>query len=740
MTMMRSARLARLCAAALATAVLATGAFGCFVVDSSLYAVLPSALDGGEPDLGPPTPCTGEGSLCGARDDGLCRSGFCCLGCWDGSVCRAGTADRGCGGGGALCVDCAPTDPPARTCAARTCTDLDECAVGTALCTPSIATCTNTVGGYTCVCAAGFVGVGTGVDGCRYDDPALLRLTVGAGALLSPTFSPDTTRYTVTLPPGAISTSVATTIAFPARATIAVDGVAVASGASTNVGVDLAPRTLTVVVTTETGATRSYALVAARAAATYAKASNTDTLDRFGYAVSLSADGTRLAVGAIHEASSATGVDGGQVDNGAAGSGAVYVFARSGTTWAQEAYLKASNTGANDSFGYSVSLSADGTRLAVGATNEDSSASGVGGLQADNGALDGGAVYVFSRVGTAWTQEAYVKASNTDANDYFGYAVSLSADGTRLVVGARYESSAAIGVGGNEADNSASESGAAYVFVRSGTSWAQEAYLKASNAGAADHFGLAVALSSDGTRLAVGAIGDDSSATGIGGNQADNGAGNAGAVYVFSRTGTTWTQEAYIKASNTGASDLFGTSVALSGDGARLAVGARFEDSAATGVGGSQADNSATESGAAYVFSRTDTTWVQEAYVKASNTGATDYFGYAVSLSTDGARLAVGATNEDSGATGLDGDGADNGALEAGAVYVFSRVGTAWAQDAYVKAPTTDAADFFGYSVSLSGDPSRLAVSAPSEDSRATGVGGDEADNGASLAGAAYLY
>jgi len=728
------------CFALLYASVLALGASGCFVVDTSLYEALPEVLDGGEPDLGPPLPCTGEGSLCGALDDGLCRAGFCCFGCWDGSVCRAGMADRGCGGGGALCVDCAPTDPPARTCVARACADLDECVAGTALCTPGVATCTNTVGSYTCTCSAGFVGGGSGLDGCRYDDPALLGLTVGAGAALSPTFTPGMTVYTVTLPRGAISTTLTATVAQPTRTTITVAGAVAASGASTGLAVDLEPRVVTVVVTAESGATRSYTLVLARGPATYVKASNTDTGDRFGYAVSLSADGTRLAVGAFSEASSATGIDGPQGDNGAAGSGAVYVFALSGTTWTQEAYVKASNTGATDGFGYAVSLSADGARLAVAAYQEDSGATGIGGNQADNTALDSGAVYMFARAGTRWTQEAYIKASNAEAGDSFGYAVSLSVDGARLVVGARYESSAAIGVGGDQRDDSASESGAAYVFARSGTTWTQEAYLKASNTGAFDYFGDVVALSSDATRLAVGAIGDDSTATGIGGNQADNTARNAGAVYVFSRTGTTWVQEAYVKASNTGAGDLFGNSVALSADGTQLAVGARFEDSSARGVGGAQGDNAALESGAAYVFSRTGATWVQEAYLKASNTGATDYFGYALSLSADGARLVVSATNEDSSATGLDGDGADNSAAEAGAAYVFSRSGTAWVQDAYVKAPTTGAGDVFGYSVALSGDGTRLAVGAPSEDSRATGVGGDEADDSASLAGAAYVY
>jgi len=263
------------------------------------------------------------------------------------------------------------------------------------------------------------------------------------------------------------------------------------------------------------------------------------------------------------------------------------VFTRTGGVWSQQAYLKASDTGAVDYFGYSVALS--GHTLAVGAI-------GVGGNQPDNSASDSGAVYVFTQTGGVWSQQGYLKASNTDANDWFGYSIALSGD--TLAVGARGEASAATGVGGNEADNTAVDSGAVYVFTRTGGVWSQQAYLKASNTGAGDNFGVSVALSGD--RLAIGAIREDSAATGVGGNQADNSAGDSGAVYMFTRAAGVWSQLAYVKASNAGAGDLFGSAVALSG--ATLAVGAPDEDSAATGVGGNQVDNSAVASGAVYVW------------------------------------------------------------------------------------------------------------------------------------------
>jgi hypothetical protein len=312
-----------------------------------------------------------------------------------------------------------------------------------------------------------------------------------------------------------------------------------------------------------------------------------------------------LAVAATGEDSNATGVNGDQADNYAENAGAVYVFRRSGSSWAQEAYLKASNTGAGDRFGHSVALSGD--TLAVGATGEDSNATGVNGNQADNYAENAGVTYVFRRSGSTWAQEAYLKASNTGTSDDFGYAVALSGD--TLVVGAPREASDATGVNGNQADTAAIDSGAVYVFRRSGSTWAQEAYVKASNTGFGDQFGVSVAL--DGDTLAVGAWHESSSATGVNGNQADDSAPKSGAVYLFRRAGSTWAHEAYLKASNPDGvdgcgrpyacrpGDNFGTSVTL--DGTTLAVGASGESSSAAGVNGDQADNSAPNSGAVYV-------------------------------------------------------------------------------------------------------------------------------------------
>jgi predicted porin len=457
----------------------------------------------------------------------------------------------------------------------------------------------------------------------------------------------------------------------------------------------------------------------------YFKASNTGKNDHLGVSVALSDDGQTLAIGAYLEDSNATGVGGDETNNKASNSGAVYVFSRSGSTWAQQAYLKASNTDKNDRFGIAVALSGDGNTLVVGADQEDSNATGIDGDGANNGASNAGAVYVYTRIGSVWSQQAYVKASNTQASDFFGYALTLSGDGNTLAVGAYQEDSNATGIDGDDTNNGASNAGAVYMYTRIGSVWSQQAYVKASNTGKNDRFGIAVALSGDGNTLVVGADQEDSNAIGIDGNQTNNKTANSGAVYVFSRSGSTWAQQAYVKASNTGKNDHFGTAVALSGNGDTLAVGANQKDSSA---------------GAAYVFARSGASWSEEAYVQASNTEASDSFGYRVALSGDGKTLAVSAYQENSNATGINGDQFDTSAASAGAVYVFTRSAETWSQQAYVKASNTDTNDHFGLSLALSADGNTLAVGADQEQSNATGIGGDQGNNALTKSGAVYLY
>ncbi len=408
-------------------------------------------------------------------------------------------------------------------------------------------------------------------------------------------------------------------------------------------------------------------------------------------------------------------------------------------------YVKAPNTDAGDRFGDSVALSADGDTLAVGATGEDSGATGIGGDQADNLALRSGAVYVLVRDATgSWSQQAYIKSSAVGIGDEFGSSVALSANGDTLAIGARWEDSGATGIDGNSTDDGAEDAGAVYVLVRDAAGhWAHEAYVKASNTQASDEFGSSVALSAEGDTLAVAARAEDGSAAGIDGYQDSNSMTNAGAVYVFARDAAdAWFQQAYVKASNPDAGDNFGASLALAADGDTLAVSANFEDSAATGIGGDASNDSMEESGAVYVFVRGGGgSWSQQAYVKASNTDAGDRFGYSVALSAGGETLAVGALWESSSATGVGGSQADNLASNAGAAYVFIRDATnSWSQQSYLKAFNVDVGDAFGTSVALSANGDTLAVGARFESSNEPGLGGDGVENSALAAGAAYVF
>jgi hypothetical protein len=383
----------------------------------------------------------------------------------------------------------------------------------------------------------------------------------------------------------------------------------------------------------------------------YLKASNPDPEDYFGYKLALS--GETLAVGAVRERSG----NGDQADNSSITSGAVYVFTRTEDTWSQQSYLKASNIGQFDAFGWSVDL--DGDTLVVGAIEEDGSATGVNGI-ANDSAANAGAAYVFIRSGETWTQQAYLKASNTEAGDQFGNAVAIS--GETIVIGATGEDSSATGVDGSQGNNSAADAGAVYIFTRTGETWTQQAYLKASNPDPVDSFGQAVAIEAD--TLVVGAHYEDSKL----GDESNNQYTQSGAAYIFDRSGETWSQSAFLKASNAQKSDRFGYSVDISGD--MLIVGAYGEASNATGVDGNQSNNSIPNAGAVYVFSKREAVWNQKAYLKQFPSGQ-GQDGFSDSLAIFGGTVLVGADSENSNATGVDGDQTNILAIAAGAAYVF---------------------------------------------------------------------
>ncbi|HKU13199.1 MAG TPA: Calx-beta domain-containing protein [Steroidobacteraceae bacterium] len=426
-------------------------------------------------------------------------------------------------------------------------------------------------------------------------------------------------------------------------------------------------------------------------------------------------------------------------------------------------YLKAASVDVNDQAGASVALSGDAATVVVGVPAEDSNATGIDGNAANNASANSGAAYVFARTADGWTQQAYVKAANAAAGDSFGRTVAISRDGSTIAIGAPARSSSA---------------GAVYIFVRNGASWAQQAMLTAGNTQGGDRFGGALSLSSNGSLIAVGASGEDSDGTGA----ANNSAADAGAVYMFARTGLTWLQQAYIKSSNAQADDLFGGAVALNAAGTTLAVGAIGEASASTSINGNQADNTAGGAGAVYVFAGSGATWTQSAYIKAPNAEPIDHFGATVALSADGSTLAVGAPDEDGTVTGpqtfpiadppdvpdpdpsvpvppglpnplpttfqglcavpiVDPDVVLRPTVgcESGAAYVFVRAAGVWSAQSYLKSTNNQYEDRFGTSVALDDSGNTIAVGAPSEDSGALGVEGNETLENAAVAGAAYV-
>ena len=461
----------------------------------------------------------------------------------------------------------------------------------------------------------------------------------------------------------------------------------------------------------------------------YLKASNADSPDYFGRSVAI--DGTTAVVAARNEGGNGTG---GEDDNSLGQAGAAYVYEKQPDgSWLQQAYLKASNAESGDRLGDSVAIS--GNTIVVGAWWED----GDGSNESNNSEASAGAAYVYEKIDGVWTQTAYLKASNAETGDNFGCSVAVS--GKTIVVAARGERGN--GVDGEE-NNSAAQSGALYVFGKDGDGiWKQEAYLKASNAEASDGLGDGFAsdrratarlvlassatVSIHGNTIVAGAQGEDGN--GVDGED-NNDATDSGAAYVFVKEGGVWSQQAYLKASNTEAGDSFGNSVSVWGD--TVVVGAPLEGG--NGTDG-ESDNSATNAGAAYVFVRDELgNWTQQAYLKASNADAEDIFGRAVSVFYD--TVVVGARQEDSGDPE---DGTDNSASEAGAAYVYTRDEDGnWTQQSYLKASNVEGGDYFGNAIAISGQ--YAMVGAQFEDADKNGDGGENDNNDAAGAGAAYIF
>jgi hypothetical protein len=428
-------------------------------------------------------------------------------------------------------------------------------------------------------------------------------------------------------------------------------------------------------------------------------------VDMFGSAVAITGD--LMVVGSIYEDSAQTSVTNGPTgptDNASANSGAAYVYRRNGATWVQEAYLKASNADSGDWFGYSVAVGGpSGDTIIVGAIGEGSN--GVSGAT-DNSISGAGAVYVFRKTGPTWAQEAYLKPTSPETNAQFGYSVTISAN--------------TVAVGSS---NAGGDVGSVSIYTRSGAVWSPQATLTSSNAATTCEFGTSVALDTD--TLVVGARNEDSGIGGViggGGPPSDASQYGSGAAYVYTRSGTVWTVQAYIKTPLPQSFDYFGQSVSISGN--TLLVGA-------PGVAAE---------GAAYVFTRSGATWSAQDTWTSPVPDISEQFGGAVAL--DGNIAVVGAFGNGDASTAITqgvfgGTGVNS---SAGAAYTYLRTGSVWAQTAYLKAPNSDAGDYYGASVALSA--TTTVVGAPRESSNQTTITNGttaSSDNSAAMSGAVYV-
>jgi hypothetical protein len=406
-------------------------------------------------------------------------------------------------------------------------------------------------------------------------------------------------------------------------------------------------------------------------------------------------------------------------------------------------YLKPSNAEAQDYFGWAAALDQNGTLLAVSHTGEDSNATGINGDDSNNLASNSGGVFIFSKNGGIWSQEAFIKASNTDAGDLFGYSLAMSNDGTVLAVGALQEDS---GFANNQNDNSVLNAGAVYIFRRSSGMWSQTAYIKApiieasnNGQGTGETFGHSVDFNDNGSMLAVGAPYDDNPNSGINPTMNASSTQFFGGVHLYSYNGASWQHDDYIKPAVVGP-DFFGNRVKLDEDGDRLFVAANHEGSNATTINTGANLNNAFRAGAVYAFVKIAGVWSQEAYIKPWAIDANDYFGTAIDINEDGSRLVVSAPNEDSNATGINGDPNDNSTTDSGAVFTFTRIGSTWSPETYIKAPVAISFGGFGMNTGISSDGMKLYIGQTGESSDASCFNGDYNNSNRSASGAMFLY
>lgn len=359
-----------------------------------------------------------------------------------------------------------------------------------------------------------------------------------------------------------------------------------------------------------------------------------ETADEFSYALALSPDGKTLLAGAPYS-------DGTATNNGEA-----YVFESATGVFAQKAYLSSESPGTDYRLGVALALSADGTVAVVAeSTNFPVETTGKG---------FGFYVYTKKTNGT-WSRSSRVAVDTIANTDYFGASVSISGDGSTILVGSPgYNGSALV------------DYGAAYVFTLVSGAWSLQSTFFPDDVSVASNFGTSVALSSDGNMAFVGSMRENGTYT------------SQGAVYVFTRSGGTWSKTTKLTATGSSASDGLGRSLSLSTAADALVVGTL-------------------NGNAAYIFTRSGGTWSQQAKLISSDLAQNDYFGQAVAISGDGNTVLIGAWHKNGTYTNQ------------GAAYIFTRNGTLWTERVKLMPALQETSAYFGYSVGLSSD-GRLAA------------------------------
>ena len=424
-------------------------------------------------------------------------------------------------------------------------------------------------------------------------------------------------------------------------------------------------------------------------------ASNAQPGDQFGSGAAISADGTTIAIAAAGEASAFTNDP---TDNSLERAGAVYVYRRQmGETWAQEAYVKARQPVSKALQG-PIALSADGNTMVVGSPQSDGNATGVNGVPTNSLRNTGGA-YVFTWTQEGWLQAATLHPTTPVAFGGAGQALSISANGQLIALGAPADPSAAEGVNGPRDNSDAPGSGAVFLFESRGTEWGEAGYIKASNPEMWDAFGRAVALSGDGRTLVVGAPLEDSA---MPDQKGDNESPSAGAVYVYQGGVGAWEAPLYLKAPMPSDGVLFGAAVAVSANGSTVAV-------SAPSIRGQS------NTALIYVFERDGTRYTLDATLKPVADDAADslQFGFGVDMNGAGNLLVVSAQGETGGGKGvLQPTAGDGSAPNAGAAFVYGKTNREWALVSKLKSLTTTSDQGFGSQVSISNN-AHILVGAP---------------------------